>query len=1104
MASNDNKLILIDGSSFLYRAYYAVRQRFSTKTGLATGATFIITRMLQSLLNTYQGAQFLVVFDAPGASEFRKAMYTEYKANRPPMPEELRVQVQWVHSVVNAMGLPLIQMQGVEADDVLGSYALAGALAQKEVIIATGDKDLAQLVSDERHISMIDTMRDITYNEAQVKEKFGVPPEHIIDLLALKGDSSDNIPGMKGVGDKTALALIQGLGGIFDIKEHADDIASLSFRGASKFKARFLEQWSDIELSYRLATIRCDLELPLPIAQIPLPQINYPELLALYEQLEFHSFAHKLRESKASASAGNALGIAAGNALGIAAGNALGIAAGNALGTVGVAGAAPAVPFGVKTAESTTQADFDLLPTPPRKMAANWQQKRGSGFDERNGLAAPAVSDFGTMVPPRVQNLAPYGLAEQINALQQAQSSAQRRSNAKWLRWINCALTSLNLVSAVPEQREVGALRDNFHLVTTIEELKDLVAKLKASSYFGFFAANNLPAQGASVADGILVGLAVCLDGREAYYVPINHTYLGAGDQLSLTVVKRALGPIFADGALPKVAYNSNHQHLLLSFAGMELEGLLPDPIIVEHLTCSTRPTDFNALCQSNLHYTPIELSSLLTGQLTCDLVEIERFMDYACEQAVLVWRLYGAGLGALSKYPDWLELLDFDDAVNAVVYGMERWGVKIDSAELHKQSRSLKESLYLTEQDIFDFSGGPVNLQSPKQLSEMLFEQMALPYPTSKEFKAIVKAVSAARAKDPSDPLNPEVKAILREAAESKARQAAAGTSSKQSYSTADDILTELNKIHPIAGCIQRYRMLSKLISTYADKLPQLISEHTGRIHAVFNVAGTVTGRLSSSAPNLQNIPARTQEGRQIRLAFVAPEGYTMVSADYSQIELRLIAHFSQDPNLVAAFQNGLDIHRATAAEVLGKPIDQVTDEERAHAKATNFGLMYGMQAHGLAKQTKMSYQEAKSYIERYFQRYPSIAGFMEQIVAEAKHKGYVSTLLGNRIYVEGINGEGPAARGAERAAINAPMQGSAADIIKKAMIEVDAYIKTLPEDAVHLTMQVHDELVFEVKDELVASFSAKIKDIMEHVVTLSVPLEVGIGSAHSWADAH
>ena len=1077
MASNDNKLILIDGSSFLYRAYYAVRQRFSTKSGLATGATFIITRMLQSLLNTYQGAQFLVVFDAPGASDFRKALYADYKANRPPMPEELRVQVQWVHSVVNAMGLPLIQMQGVEADDVLGSYALAGALAQKEVIIATGDKDLAQLVSDERHISMIDTMRDITYNEAQVKEKFGVPPEHIIDLLALKGDSSDNIPGMKGVGDKTALALIQGLGGIFAIKERADEIASLSFRGASKFKERFLEQWPEIELSYRLATIRCDLELPLPIAQIPLPQVNYPELLALYEQLEFHSFANKLRESKQSA----APLVAAATPAGLASG-------------------ATAVPFGVKTAEGAAPAQFDLLPTPPRKMAANWYQKQGSGFDESQGLAAPAVSDFGAMVPPSAQGLSSFGISEQISALQQAQSSAQRRSNAKWLSWINCALTSLNLVAAVPEQREVGALRDNFHLVTTIEELKDLVAKLKACSYFGFFAANNLPAQGTSVADGSLVGLALSPDGRESYYVPVGHTYLGAGDQLSLTVVKRALGPVFADGALPKVAYNSNHQHLLLSFAGMELAGLLPDPIIVEHLACSSRPTDFNALCQSNLHYTPIELSSLMTGSTTCDLVEIERFMDYACEQAALVWRLYGAGLGGLSKYPDWLELLDFDDAVNAVVYGMERWGVKIDSAELHKQSRSLKESLYLTEQDIFDFSGGPVNLQSPKQLAEMLFEQMALPYPNSKEFKNIVKAVSAARAKDPSDPLNPEVKAILSEAAQ--AHKASSGC--KQSYSTADDILSELNKIHPIAGCIQRYRMLSKLISTYADKLPSLISEHTGRIHAVFNVAGTVTGRLSSSAPNLQNIPARTQEGRQIRLAFVAPEGYSLVSADYSQIELRLIAHFSHDPNLVAAFQNGLDIHCATAAEVLGKPIDQVTDEERAHAKATNFGLMYGMQAHGLAKQTKMSYQEAKSYIERYFQRYPSIAGFMEQIVAEAKNKGYVATLLGNRIYVEGINGEGPAARGAERAAINAPMQGSAADIIKKAMIEVDAYIKTLPEDAVHLTMQVHDELVFEVKNELVADFSAKIKDIMEHVVTLAVPLEVGIGSAHSWADAH
>lgn len=1089
MASNDNKLILIDGSSFLYRAYYAVRQRFSTKNGVPTGATFIITRMFQSLVSTYQGAQLLVIFDAPGGADFRKQICADYKANRPPMPEELREQVKWVHSIVNAMGLPVIEMDGVEADDVLGSYALAGALAHKEVIIATSDKDLAQLVDDARHISMVDTMREITYNEAQVKEKFGVGPEHIVDLLALKGDSSDNIPGMKGVGDKTALALINGLGGVFEIKERADEIAGLGFRGASKFKERYLEQWPEIELSYRLATIRCDLALPLPIAQIPRPQLNYPELLALYEHLEFHTFAAKLRVSKAGQVA-------------------------QAMGTSGVPVSATASSGAAEAADN-----FGLLPTPPKHPSTNSWHRRGSGFDERQGLAVraqvpsgttPGITDFSSVVPhgDAVGSAEHLGAA-QLAALQQAQGTAQRRNNAMWLKWLECALEGAALLGRA-EMREqltmghhdINELAGNFHLVTTIEELKDLATQLKQCRYFSLMAASNQPFLGnKSVADAQLVGLSLCCDGHNAYYVPMGHTYSEASDQISLAVVKRALGPVLADRAVGKVAFNCNQHHLLLHFAGIELNGLLPDPMIMAHLEHSSRPCELKALGNANLHYTSLELSAIAGHAASCDMIDIAKFKDYACEQAVLVWRLYPSCMGDLALRPDWLELLDFDHAVNQVIYEMERGGVLIDSAQLHKQSRSLKESLYLTEEDIFDFAGGPFNLQSPKQLSEVLFERMALPYPTYKDFKSIVKAVSAVRQQGSGEVLPDEVKAILRDAALARAPHSEA---KKQSFSTADDILTELNKIHPIAGCIQRYRMLSKLISTYVDKLPQLISEHTKRIHAVFNVAGTVTGRLSSSAPNLQNIPARTEEGRQIRLAFVAPEGYTVLSADYSQIELRLIAHFARDPNLIAAFNNGLDIHRATAAEVLGKPIDQITPEERAHAKATNFGLMYGMQAHGLSKQTQMSYQDAKAYIDRYFQRYPSVASFMNHIVAEAKESGYVTTLLGNRIYVEGINGEGPQARAAERAAINAPMQGSAADIIKKAMIEVDAYIKTLPQDAVHLTMQVHDELVFEVRDDLVESFSVKIKDIMEHVVTLAVPLVVGIGTAHNWADAH
>lgn len=1087
MASNDNKLILIDGSSFLYRAYFAVRQRFSTKTGIPTGATFVFTRMLQSLLSTYSGAKFIVVFDAPGGAEFRKKMYADYKANRPPMPEELQQQVKWVYSIVNAMGLPLIQMEGVEADDILGSYALSGSLAGKEVVIATGDKDLAQLVNDERHISMVDTMREVTYDEAEVKAKFGVPPEHIIDLLALKGDSSDNIPGMKGVGDKTALALIEGLGGVFEIKERLDEVANLSFRGAAKFKERFLEQWDDIELSYRLATIRCDVKLPLPIEKVAPPQPNIPELLALYQNLELHSFATKLLEQQESSSQAEAKG-------------------------------------GAATSESSEEESFDLLPTPPHRMAAYGRKKR---LDESKGLArqeptvlaqaalGPAqvtgavVAEFGSLVPQDLMLNNELRLSRQRDALQQAQGTAQRRNNVKWLNWVDCALSGLG-----HGQPLLHDLKSHFQVVSTTESLKVLIERLKSCTYFGWYAANNLPAQGVSIADGDLVGIALCPDGQDAFYVPLAHSYLGA-EQLSLAVVKRALGPIFADDKYRKVAFNCNQMQLMLSFAGMEVAGDLPDPVIVTHLDRSDSSLDFSHMCQSHLGYTPIELSSMMTFHInTCNALEIDHFKDYACEQALLTWHLYAYTMAQLALRPDWLELLDFDHEVNHVVYAMERYGVTIDSEQLHQQSRSLKESLFLTEQDIFDFAGEQFNLQSPKKLGEVLFEQMALPYPTSKDFKLVAKAVQNARAQSNSTgkSLDAEVRAILQGLAANKEQlrkematpAPGAKRRTRQSYSTADEILSEVNKIHPIGGCIQRYRMLSKLISTYADKLPNLISKRTGRIHAVFNVAGTVTGRLSSSAPNLQNIPSRTEEGRQIRMAFVAPEGYTLLSADYSQIELRLIAHFSRDPNLIAAFQNGLDIHRATAAEVLGKPIEQVTAEERAHAKATNFGLMYGMQAHGLSRQTHMSYQQAKAYIERYFQRYPRIATFMEQVVATAKINGYVTTLMGNRIYIEGLKGSGQSARGAERAAVNAPMQGSAADIIKKAMIEVSAYIKTLPHDAVRLTLQVHDELVFEVRDDLVESFGAKVKEIMEQVVTLAVPLKVGIGVAHCWADAH
>lgn len=979
--SDSKQLILIDGSSFLFRAYFAARQSFSTKDGFPTGAVFLITRMFRNLINDFKNQKVIAVFDAKGPS-FRNEMYSEYKATRPPMPDDLRKQIEPVNNLVKALGIPLVSVPGVEADDVLGSYAIEAVKLGYKVIICTGDKDLAQLVNDD--IELLDTMKNIHFDAAQVYEKYGVPPHLIIDLLALKGDSADNIPGMKGVGDKTASALLNAMGGIYEVKEKIDEVKNLSFRGSATFKERFLEQWDNIELSYKLATIKTDVPLPIAIDDLVLPQDNHDALIELFERLEFHRFADEQIKKKEAQGMNGSMG------------NTSFIGQGGSMGN------------------SATGADA------LKKLATSDQMVIGvsdsSGNEDTSNILTPQVltDDAALSV-----------------------TSTRRREN-------------------------IDDYKDKFKVIYSLSELDELKDKLAQAEYFAFEVCTNE----AQPSDAIIVGISLCCSAQEAYYIPLCHNYLMAQVQLKLDDIKKVLGPVFDDKNIKKVAFNSKEARLCLFFNGIEVEGIGADPIIMSHILDSSLKADLRLLSEQYLKYTPLDINNVKEKKSdSIQSLDINTFKDYACQKAHITYRLYEKLEAKINELADGPRLCELDCQVNEVLYLMERSGAYLDGAELNNQSRTLKSSLHVLEQDIYDIAGETFNINSPKQLGRILFENLSIPYPR--------KSIKMDKDGNPS-------------------------------YSTADDVLSDISYEFEIVGLIQRYRALSKLISTYLDKLPTYISKRTGRIHTVFNLAGTVTGRLSSSDPNLQNIPSRGKEGKQIRTAFTAPEGYKLVSADYSQIELRLIAHFSDDPGLIRAFNSNLDIHRFTASEVLGKSVDEITDDERSHAKATNFGLMYGMSSHGLAKQTGMSSKEAKAYIETYFTRYPRIKALMESIISDAKETGYTPTLSGFRVMIPGIESTGVALRAAERAAINAPMQGGAADIIKKAMIEVQKYIDTLEKDAVRLTLQVHDELLFEVRADLVEDFTQKITSIMENVYTLKVPLKVGIGIGDTWAEAH
>lgn len=936
MSDTNFPLVLVDGSSFLYRAYHAAKQGFSNSKGVPTGVSLIITRMLKSLTKKFSGSKFIMVFDAKGKS-FRNEIYPEYKANRPPMPEDLRVQVEYVHAIVKAMGFPVVSVEGVEADDVLGTYARQASSEGIKTLICTGDKDLSQLVNDS--VVLYDSMKDVYYDRNGVIEKFGVPPELIIDFLALKGDSSDNIPGMPGCGDKTAIALLNGLGGIECVLQRKDEIASLDFRGAKTFAPKFEAAIESIRLSYVLATIKTDLTLPLTIDEARYPVPDKKELISIYRELEFNAFIKEMSADDLSAGS-----------------------------------------------DDTSASD-------------------GKSSSERGEAVQTSLSVF-------------------------------------------------DEGAFIADYRSFGS---NFILVTKKEQLDSLAQAILQKK----LVALDTETTSVHPFQCALVGMSFSVGEKEGYYIPVNHSYLGVPELLPLETVKAVLLPVLNSDEVKIVGHNIKFDLEVLHYHDFEIQKVYADTMLLAHLIDSSAAVNMDDLALKELNYKTVTYREV-TGdkkKLLISEVDVESVCTYAAEDAEVTLRLYHA-LMSRCKDKDRELFFSLEMPMLSVLYTMELNGVLLDCRELDKQNQALKAELSDIEHQIYVSAGTSFNVASPKQLAKVLFEDLKIPYPK--------------KAKDGK-------------------------------YSTNEEILEAIAPNYDIANLVLRYRELAKLISTYTEKLPSLISPKTGRIHTSFNQAGTVTGRLSSSDPNLQNIPARTNEGKLIRKAFVAPEGYRLIAADYSQIELRLIAHLSEDPVLKDAFIKGLDVHRATASEVLGKPIEAVSAQERSQAKATNFGLMYGMGAFGLTRQTGMSNSEAKVYIERYFNRYPKIKSFMEQVKTFAHQNGYVKTIDGRRITIANISSSNTMmVKAAERACINAPMQGSAADIIKKAMIQLHQWIKTLPDNRVRMTVQVHDELLFEVRDDFAQEAKTVIERIMSEAAALSVPLTVGVGISDSWADAH
>lgn len=916
--TQSNPIILVDGSSYLYRAFHAMfRADLRNSAGEPTGAVRVVTAMLRRLEKDYPNSPIAVIFDAKGKT-FRDDIFAEYKAQRPPMPDDLRLQIQPVHDIIDAMGLPRYVIEGVEADDVIGTLAREATEKGVEVIISTGDKDMAQLVNE--HVTLVNTMTETTLDIEGVKEKFGLPPELIIDFLALMGDKVDNIPGVPGVGEKTALALLQNLGSIKEIYNNLEAVRELDFRGAKTMPEKLAENKEMAELSYLLATIKCDVELDLHIEDIKNQTPDKEKLVALFKHLEFRSWLTELQTD---------------------------------------------------SEEKTVENTISDAASPPAVTAQNYQTI----------------------------------LTEQ-----------------DWQHWLD---------------------------------------KLKQAELIAF----DTETTSLNYLEARIVGVSFAVEAGEAAYLPLKHDYLGAPDQLDFDHVMQDLKPLLEDANKAKVGQNLKYDRHVLLNHGIDLQGIEHDTMLQSYVLDSTASRhDMDSLAEKYLDRTTIHFQDIAgkgKKQLTFNEIEIEKAGPYAAEDADITLQLHQVLWPKLQAIPE-LETVyrTIEMPLLPVINTLERNGVNIDIFMLQQQSEQLSLKIKDMEKQAWQVAGEEFNLGSPKQLGAILYDKLELP--------------------------------VLKKTPKGQA-------------STAESVLQDLaDEGYELPQIIMHYRSLSKLKSTYTDRLPEQIDKKTGRIHTSYHQAVTATGRLSSSDPNLQNIPIRSEEGRKIREAFIAPVGYTLMAADYSQIELRIMAHLSQDAGLLKAFDAGEDIHRHTASEIFNVSLDDVSNDQRRSAKAINFGLIYGMSAHGLSRQLGIDRVQAADYMKLYFERYPGVKTYMNDTREQAKEEGYVETLFGRRLYLPEINSRnGMQRQYAERTAINAPMQGTAADIIKRAMVAIQSWLNETKSD-IRMIMQVHDELVFEVPTEQLDNAKKVIEDFMTNAADLAVPLEVGIGTGANWELAH
>ena len=944
-----NPLVLVDGSSYLYRAFHAFPP-LTNREGEPTGAMYGVVNMLKSLISQVEPSHIAVVFDAKGKT-FRDELFEQYKSHRPPMPDELRSQIQPLHAIIKALGIPLISVEGVEADDVIGTLAVQAAKEGKHVLISTGDKDMAQLVND--HIMLINTMNNTLLDREGVIEKYGIPPELVIDWLALQGDSSDNIPGVKGVGEKTALALLQGIGSIKTIYENLDKVAELSFRGAKTFAPKLLAEKEMADLSYLLATIKTDVELDVTHDQLTTSPQDRDKLVELFGKYEFKKWLNEVMNGT----------------------------------------------------NPVTTSTKERIPT-------NYEV---------------------TQAAEKTENIA-----------------------------------------------KVEIDRSKYETVTTETQLTKWIKKIQAEKLVAVDTETNT----LDVMSAELVGISFGLASGEACYIPLTHKeevseQAGQGDlfaknttmvgyelvknQLDLTACLAQLKPILEDEQIKKIGQNIKYDLTVFANHGIEVQGVAFDTMLESYTQNSTGRQNMDDLAERYLGHKTIafeEIAGKGKNKLTFDKIALDVASEYAAEDADVTMKLHQTLFPELEKTPTLLKLFnEIEMPLVRVLSHIERNGVLIDPQKLLAQSQEIEQRLTEVEAEVHQAAGQEFNLASTKQLQEILFEKLGLPV----------------KKKTP-----------------------------KGAPSTNEEVLEELaQEGHIVPKLLIEHRGLSKLKSTYTDKLPQMINPKTGRVHTSYHQAVTATGRLSSSDPNLQNIPIRNEEGRRIRQAFIAREGYKIVAADYSQIELRIMAHLANDAGMQKAFAEGKDIHRSTAAEIFGVSLEEVTNEQRRNAKAINFGLIYGMSEFGLSNQLGISRQEARTYMDAYFNRYPNVLQFMTDIKAKAAEQGYVETLLGRRLYLPEIkSSNGMRRKAAERVAINAPMQGTAADIIKVAMIGIDKMI--FGDENIKMIMQVHDELVFEVKAEMVEHYSQLIKAEMEKAIKLHVPLIADVGVGDNWDEAH